>query len=181
MIRILIRREGCKGHSNPNCPFCNYFIVWKHAKYTRMGTHSKTHKNPPDEKKVQRCKCQRPVCGRTFGVLPSETLPYCRFDFNDFLSIYAQSLKDMGAYSIWKACQLWQISLATIIRLLALIKKVMRFIENWCRETDEPVTEDFKAMCFSLLKNRSWFTFTSRWYHALYPARLWENQNPHNL
>lgn len=181
MIKIPIRGEGCKEHSNPNCPFCNYFIVWKHAKYIRTGTHSKSHKNPPEERKVQRCKCQRPGCGRTFGILSGDTLPYCRFDFNDFLVIHAQSRKGMGAYAIHKACQLLQVSLAAIKRLLVLIKRVMRFITNWYRETGEPITEDLKAMCCSLLKDQSWFKFSSRWYHTLYPARLWPSENPHNL
>jgi hypothetical protein len=178
---IKIQEESCKEHPNPNCPFCNYFIVWKHASYIRTGTYSKILKNPPDEKKVQRCKCQRPGCGMTFGVLPSETLPYCRFDFNDFLYIHSQCCQGMSAYAIHKACQLQQVSLAAIKRLLVLFKRVMRFIKNWCSEIDEPVTENLNAMCLSLLGKRSWFAFTSRWYHALYPARLWPGENPHNL
>ena len=181
MTKILIRGEGCKGHSNPNCPFCNYFIVWKHAKYIRTGTHSKILKNPPDEKRVQRCKCQRPGCGKTFGALPSDTLPYCRFEFKDFLSIYVKTRQGMSAYAIHKACQLQQVSLAAIKRLLVLIRRVMTFVTSWLREIDEPVNEDLKTMCIFLLKSRSWFKFTSRWYHAIYPVRLWPEVNPHIL
>jgi len=182
MIKLFIHEECCKECSlRPNCPFCDYVIVWKHTRYIRTGSHSKTLKIPPESKIVQRYLCKRPGCGRTFPVLPEDTLPYCRFGFNDFLSIYAQYLKGLNAYTIWKACQLIGVSLRTIVRLLSLFKKVLPLVQKLFQELDGKVSKDLDSMGQFLVKKFSWFGFTSRWYHALYPLRLWENQNPHNL
>jgi hypothetical protein len=155
------------------CVFCFSAHCWKHGSYIRRGSHSPNLKIPPEETVVPRYLCKRPGCGRTFSVLPSGTLPYCRFGFEDFLWIHAQYYEGMNAYSIWNACRLQQVWLGTVKRLLIFIQRAMVFVRNWCRETDNPVSGDLKSMCFALLKDCSWFEFTSRWYHALYPSRLW--------
>lgn len=156
------------------CIFCFFSHCWKHGTYIRKGSHSRNLKVPPEEKVIPRYLCKRSSCGRTFSVLPQYTLPYCRFDFEDLLFIHAQYSSGMRAYSIWKTCQLQQVCLSAIKRLLILIRRAMVFIQNWCRETDNPVTNNLKSMYFALLNNHSWFEFTSRWYHALYPRRLWQ-------
>ncbi len=182
MIKLFIDEKCCKGSSpRPNCPFCDYVIVWKHTRYLRTGTHSKIPKNPPESKIVQRYLCKKPGCGRTFPVLPENTLPYCRFGFNDFLSIYAQYRKGLNAYTIWKACQLIGVSLSTIVRLLSLFKKVVPLVQKLCQALDGKIPKDLDSAIPFLVKNYTWFGFTTRWYHALYPARLWANLNPHNL
>lgn len=156
------------------CIFCSFILCWKHGSYVRKGTYYEELKIPPEEEKIQRYLCKRAGCGRTFSVLPSDTLPYCRFKFRDFLCIHDQYQKGATAYSIWKSCRLQQVCLSAVKCLCTLIRKVMLFVQNWCREIDEPVSNDLKSMCFTLLERNSWFGFTSRWYHAFYPNRLWQ-------
>ena len=182
MTKLFIEEHCFKKYSpRPDCPFCDYIIVWKHARYIRTGTHSKILKIPPEERTVQRYLCKSPDCGRTFPVLPENTLPYCRFDFKDFLCIHALYQKGMSTYSLWKSCHLAGVSINVIVRLLKLFKKVLALVQSLFRELNGEVNEDLASMSHFLIKKYTWFGFTSRWYHALYPARLWENQNPHNL
>ena len=182
MSNLVTNAPDCKKYlQRPNCPFCDYSIVWKHARYRRTGTHSKILKTPPVSKVVQRCLCKSPGCGRTFSVLPEDTLPYCRFGFNDFLTIYVQYQKGLNAYSIWKTCSLIGVSLRTIVRLLSLFKKVLPLMKKLYQEFEGQISKDLSSMCQLRVIKFTMFGVTTRWYHAIYPARLWEIQNPHNL
>ena len=163
-----------KSHIRPEtCVFCAFHKIWKHGAYSRTATYTKVFKNPPEAQVVQRYRCKNPSCRRTFGQLPIGTLPYCRFIFDNFLWIQQQTSSGKTAYSIWKNCHLFLVSLAAIRRLLILFRQVLTFVENWCRELDISITSDFKVMCSQLLSKYSWFTFSTRWCHALYPKRLW--------
>jgi len=88
--------------------------------------------------------------------------------------IQKEIISGKGAYFIWKSCQLLFVSLATVKRLVILFQKALTFIQNWCRELDIPICTDFKVLFSELLLKSSWFTFSTRWYHALYPRRLWQ-------
>lgn len=173
--------SGKRSHTNPQCPYCSWSIVWRHTSYKRTGFHSREFENPPRAIIVLRCLCKNPLCGRTFGVLPSGTLPYCRFAFEDFLSISRRLLLGATPYSIWKSWPNSTVSLKAFAGLFSLIKRVMAFISAWVRETGLVVTGILEYMCRPLLEKVSWFTFTTRWYHALYPKRIWPFHNPHNL
>jgi hypothetical protein len=172
---------GKKRHSNPACPFCAWTVVWKHFTYKRYGTHVKELKTPPDYELVQRCLCKNPACGRTFNVLPPDTLPYCRFKFGDFLLSARRFKEGASAYSIWKSWPDKSVSLKVFIRLRTLIKRVQVFIAAWARELELSTSGFLDDLCRSILIMVSWFTFTTRWYHAIYPRKLWPILNPQNL
>lgn len=172
---------GNKKHSNPPCPHCAWTVVWKHASYIRTGTHARELKNPPDTEIVTRCICKSPVCGRSFGILPPSTLPYCRFKFDDFLSISLRHQAGESAYAIWKSWSNSTVSLKTIKRLCILIEDVLVFVAVWTSEAEHKVTGVLADMCSSLLGIVPWFRFTTRWYHSIYPSRIWPYVNPQNL
>lgn len=164
-----------KSHFRPEyCVFCAFDRIWKHGIYSRKATYAKNFKNPPEAKVVQRYLCQNPSCKRTFGQLSENSLPYCRFPFEEFLLIQKELVSGKSSYSIWKSCQLLFVSLAAIKRLVILFHKALTFIQNWCRELDIPISTDFRVLFSELLLKHSWFTFSIRWYHALYPRRLWQ-------
>ena len=167
--------QSCNPYYSPNsCVFCAFDRIWKHGTYSRTATYAKEFKNPPEEKVVQRYLCQNPACKRTFGQLPEDILPYCRFPFDEFISLSKKAVSGKGTYSIWKSCRLLFVSLAAIKRLLTLFKRVLSFIQNWCRELDIPIIPELNILCTRLLTKHTWFAFSTRWYHALYPKRLWQ-------
>lgn len=180
-INVSVSSHDCNEQRPKSCCFCSGIRIWKHGHYLRTFFYLKTSINPPMGKKVQRYLCKDATCDRTFSALPQDVLPYCRFFFNDFCQLYENFEKGGTAYSLWQACHLMEVSLAAIQRLISLFKKVLILIHNLCRELDINLTENLDSMSHFLIKKYSWFGFNYRWYHSIYPARLWEIQNPHNL
>ena len=180
-INVSDPENVCNELRPKTCCFCGGFRIWKHGYYYRTCFYLKISINPPIGKKIQRYLCKAAACDRTFSALPQDVLPYCRFFFEDFLHLYEYSQKGGSAYSLGKACNLVGVSLAIMVRLLSLFKKVLPLVQKLYRELEEKVSEDLNNMSHFLVKKYTWFGFTTRWYHALYPARLWENHNPHNL
>lgn len=173
---ILVNPSACKSFSQPKCcVFCSFDRIWRHGTYSRTATYSKTFKNPPEEQQVQRYHCQNPPCKRTFSQLPPGILPYCRFWFQDICQINQLDNSGLTAYAIRKQCQLQLVSLAAIKRLLVFVKRTTNFLQNWCREITLPVSPDLIRLSSQLLSSHTWFTFSIRLYHALYPKRLWVN------
>ena len=162
------------------CIFCHFTILWVQAYYTRKGTHSKTFEKQPDSVLVTCWRCKNPGCKRIFSVLPPGTLPYCRFKLEDVLSIARQFRKGKSAYAVWKSWPGSRLGLNVFVRLRALIRRVMLFMTAWAREMEQAVSGSLKNLCQTILIKVSWLAFTTRWYHALYPNRLWPRQNPHN-
>ncbi len=167
-------------HRPDGCPFCYFNRIWKHGSYKRNGFHEKIYDVMPEGKNIQRYLCKSPFCSRTFSELHEEVLPYCRFYWTDFLRFFCLSFSGKNAYSIWKENSLASVSIPTFYRLIALFKKALVFVKNTCREMDISISGNLKDMCSFLLESWSWFRFTSHWYHAIYPGRLWQNENPHN-
>ena len=180
-INVSDLENVCNGNPPEVCCFCGSVHIWKHGHYIRTGFYWLTEQNLPPGKSIQRYLCQSPACKRSFSELPDNILPYCRFFFDDFLVLYEKKLKGTSAYSIWKTCHLFEVSINAIRRLLCLFKRVLLFVQNLYRELRGDVTEELKGMSLPLIKENTWFGFNYRWYHAIYPARLWEIQNPHNL
>ncbi len=180
-INVSDHENVCNELRPKSCCFCGGIRIWKHGHYNRTCFYLKISINPPPNIKVQRFLCKAPACDRSFSVLPQDAVPYCRFFFKDFRQLYDYSQKGGSAYSLWKSCSLPGVSLSIIGRLLCLFKKVLSHVQRLCREVDEAVSENLNGMSHFLIKTHTWFGFTTRWYHALYPARLWEIQNPHNL
>jgi|SRR5210317_438058 len=162
------------------CIFCHFTILWVQAYYTRKGTHSKTFEPQPDSVLVTCWRCKNPRCKRIFSVLPPGTLPYCRFKSEDVISIARQFQEGRSAYAVWKSWQAARLSLKVFVRLRVFIRRVMHFVTTWVRELNRPVSGSLKRLCQIILLKVSWSTFTTRWYHALYPRRLWPEATPHN-
>jgi hypothetical protein len=113
-------------------------------------------------------------------VLPEGVLPYCHFNLDCLLRISRELAEGLSCYRIVKAVR--EISLRAVLRAAALIKKATPWLEGLCREvaaaSDAP---GFQALIATLRKKSSWFDFTHRWFHALYPRRARTVFNPHKV
>jgi len=163
----------------PTCSYCGFPRCWKHGKYGRKWFHQLGTEPPQEPVTVQRYLCQHPSCERTFSVLPENVLPYCRFFMSGLLSI-AQDRTE-GKSSYWIAKYRWGLSLRVILRAVSLIRKVTPWVEGFCREATGSVVSGFQALVKTVRGKYSWFDFTRRWFHGLYPCRAGNIFNPHNL
>lgn len=174
-------QKACKSKGkNPVCPYCNYFKCWRHGKYARKGFHREEDQPNDLIMWVFRFLCRNPACGRTFGVLPENVLPYQRFFWSDFLEVETESLSGKSCWGIFKALSV-KASLPVVVRALRRIKQVREWAARLCRELEKPVTTMLASMGRVLAENLGWAVFTRRWFHALYPKRLVSDVNPHNL
>ena len=162
------------------CIFCHFTILQIHSYYERKGTHSKIFENQHVPVTVACWRCKNPGCKRIFSVLPPGTLPYCRFTSEDVFSIAGEFNEGKSAYAVWKSWASSRLGLKVFVRLRVLIRRVMFFVTVWAREMVLSATGSLNQLCQSILSRVSWTTFTTSWYHALYPRRLWPECNPHN-
>ena len=178
--KISANSSGSKGNlSHPRCPICGFKRCWKHGKYRRKGFHRPHAELLLTPVPVQRYLCLAPPCGATFSGLPEGVLPYCRFFLSDLFSL-ADTL-DEGWSAYWIAKHQWDLSLRVILRASLLIQKATLWLESLCRETGATVETGFQMLVDSVRKPFSWFDFSRRWFHALYPCRAGNIFNPHNL
>ncbi|MFH0919236.1 MAG: hypothetical protein V1913_02650 [Fibrobacterota bacterium] len=178
--KIPVNSSGSKGNLTcPSCPYCGFSRCWKHGKYSRKGFHHPQAAPPQEPEAVQRYLCRSPPCGRTFSVLPQEVLPYCRFYLSGLFSI-AKTLEE-GWSAYWVAKHQWALSLRVILRAYALIQKATLWLEGVCREADLSVGAGLESLVSAAQEAFSWFGFTRRWFHGLYPRRAGKIFNPHNL
>jgi hypothetical protein len=75
----------------------------------------------------------------------------------------------------------WGLSLRVLLRAVVLIRKVIPWLEGVCREAVGSVGNGFQALVKMVREKFSWFDFTRRWFHGLYPCRAGNIFNPHNL
>lgn len=173
-------RSGSNGKDScQTCPYCGFPRCWKHGRYRRKGFHQPGAGSPQKLVAVQRSLCRNPPCERTFSVLPEEVLPYCRFFLDGLLSIAHDLTEGKSSYGIAKFR--WGLSLRVILRAVSLIRKVTPWLEGLCRETTGNIGTCFQSLVKTVREKFSWFDFTRRWFHGLYPCRAGNIFNPHNL
>ena len=163
----------------PTCSYCGFPRCWKHGTYGRKWFHQLGAEPTQEPVTVQRYLCQHPSCERTFSVLPENVLPYCRFFMSDLLSIVQDRTEGKSSYRIAKYRR--GLSLRVILRTVSLIRKVTPLLECICREATGSVVFGFQALVKTVRGKYSWFDFTRRWFHGLYPCRAGNIFNPHNL
>jgi hypothetical protein len=156
-----------------SCCFCSFTKIHKHGTYFRKGTHEAKPKSPPGRYEVQRYLCLSSSCKRTFGQLPPDLLPYCRFRLKEILQIARLQKVGLSAYAIWKKLALWLVSAKAIKRVLNFISRLILFVQDLCRENDIPVSLNLCDLFQHLFGRYTWFSFTTKLYHAFYPKRLW--------
>jgi len=178
--KIPVNVSGSKGNLVlPACPYCGFSRCWKHGKYQRKGFHRPQSEPLQELVAVQRYLCRSSPCDRTFSDLPEGVLPYCRFFLSGLLSIADDRTKGKSSY--WIAKYRWGLSLRVILRAVSLIRKVIPWVEGFCREAAGSVVSGFQALVKTVREKSSWFDFTRRWFHGLYPCRAGNIFNPHNL
>lgn len=178
--KIPVNTPGSKGNlALPTCPYCGFSCCWKHGKYWRKWFHLPLEGQQQEPVAVQRYLCRSSPCDRTFSELPEGVLPYCRFFLSGLLSI-AQDRTE-GKSSYWIAKYQWGLSLRVILRAVSLVRKVTPWLEGVCREAAGSVVSGFQALVKTVREKYSWFDFTRRWFHGLYPCRAGNIFNPHNL
>lgn len=179
--KIPVNKTGSKDYCrSPACPYCGFPRSWKHGKYRRKGFHRKHQTGPQEEPvAVQRYLCRSSPCDRTFSDLPEGVLPYCRFYLDGLLSVSQDLTEGKSCYRIAKFR--WDLSLRIILRAVLLIRKVTPWLEGVCREAVGIAGSGFQALVKTVREKFSWFDFTRRWFHGLYPCRAGNIINPHNL
>ena len=179
-LKKKLEQNACKSKGkNPCCPYCSFFKSWKHGKYARKGFHRGADQPSDLILWVFRYLCRSPDCGRTFGVLPENVIPYQRFFWSDFLKVESESLSGKSCWGIFKSLSI-KASLAVIVRTLRRIKQVREWAARLCRELEKPVTTTLASMGKYLAETLGWAVFTRRFFHALYPRRLVPDVNPHD-
>lgn len=179
-LKKKLEQNSCKSKGkNPCCPYCSFFKCWKHGSYFRKGFHQSEGQPSNLAEEVFRYLCRSPDCGRTFGVLPENVLPYQRFLWSDFLEVESESLSGKSCWGIFKSLSI-KASLAVIVRTLRRINQVRKWAARLCRELEKPVTTTLASMGRVLAESLGWAVFTRRFSHALYPRRLVSDINPHN-
>ncbi len=171
--------ESKENLSCPPCPYCGFLNCWKHGKYCRKGFHRPQAELLPEPVPVQRYLCRDPPCKRTFSELPEDVLPYCRFFLSDLLNLGHTLAEGWSAY--WVAKHQWDISLRVILRADLLIQKATHWLEGVCREVALSVDVGLQSLVKTAREKFTWFGFTRRWFHSLYPCRAGKIFNPHNL
>jgi len=106
-------------------------------------------------------------------------LPYCRFYLDGLLSISQDLTEGKSCYRIAKFQ--WGLSLRVLLRAVLLIRKVTPWLEGVSREAVGSVANGFLALVKTVMEKFSWFEFTRRWFHGLYPCRNGNIINPHDL
>ncbi len=178
--KIPANRSGSKENlSHPPCPYCGFLRCWKHGKYQRKWFHHPLRGPIREPVAAQRYLCRNPPCDRTFSELPEEVLPYCRFFLSGLLSIADDRTEGKSSY--WIAKCRWGLSLRVVLRAVSLIRKVTPLLEGVCREAAGSVGTGFQSLVKTIREKFSWFGFTRRWFHGLYPCRAGNIFNPHEL
>jgi hypothetical protein len=105
-------------------------------------------------------------------------LPYCHFHLDGLLTIARDLTAGKTCYRIAKT--IWGQSLRVLGNAAVLIKKATPWLEELCREAFGSVELGFQLLIKTVREKFSWFDFTRRWFHALYPCRAGNIFNPHN-
>jgi hypothetical protein len=164
--------------SSPSCIYCGFPRCWKHGRYFRKWFYGPGSSDPEP---VQRYQCRGPSCERTFSELPEEVLPYCHFHLDGLLRLSEDLAAGSSRYGIAKAGD-WGICLRVVLRAAALIGKATLWLTGLCREVAAGSVEPgFQALIRTIREKFTWFDFTHRWFHALYPRRAGIVFNPHNV
>lgn len=137
--------SGNKGNlAFPQFPYCGFSRCWKHGKYWRKGFHRPQAEPLQELVAVQRYLCRGSPCDRTFSELPEGVLPYCRFFLSALFSIADDWTEGRSSY--WIAKYRWGLSLRVILRTVSLIRKMIPWLEGFCRETAGSVGNGFQLL-----------------------------------
>ena len=161
------------------CPYCAFERCWRHGRYSRKGFHRRPWQPPGLLVWVRRYRCRGPGCGRTFSVLPAGVLPYQRFFRGDFFTLAGWVLSGKGAYAIARDWILG-VGLAVIRRTAERIRQVKAWVEKVALEQGMEIYASLKKTVSGVLQDVDWPSFTCRWFHAVYPRRVFPEAAPHN-
>jgi hypothetical protein len=178
-VRYLDNRFKGKKQERHSCPYCGFNLCWHHGKYPRKGFHRRFNEPTNQVVWIPRCLCRSPACGRSFCLLPAEVLPYQRFLWPDFLHIAEMVETGKNPYRIAGALAI-SIGLAVIVRTVQRIREFRTWVTGVAQELDAAISRSLKQTVTGVVRVLDWFRFTRRWFHALYPARICPEGNPHN-
>jgi hypothetical protein len=161
------------------CPRCHQTGCPYLGRYFRKGFH---RKNPSDVivVAVSRYLCLNPACEqRTFSVLPSHVLPYCRFFWPSLLRI----MRGLAAGIVPSyLSQLWHVSRRVIIRAATLLGRM----DMWIGQVHQEVCDGgerggFEAIVETVLGKLGRVELTNRWYCHYYPGRFMNKNMRHTI
>jgi hypothetical protein len=174
--RFAFKREE---QETPPCPYCGFEVCWGHGRYPRKGFHRRADEPTNQILWIPRCLCRSPACGRSFCILPADVLPYQRFFWPDFLLIAARVESGSTPYRIAAALAM-TVGLAVIVRTVQRIQEFRAWAVRVAQELDVAISRSLKETVSGVVRVLDWFRFTRRWFHALCPARICPEGNPHN-
>ena len=184
--KVQISKVDFKGEHTA-CPHCGFTLCWRHGRYPRKGGHRTPEAAANLIVLVPRGLCRNPSCGRSFCILPKDVLPYQRFFWPDFLRIAELAESGKKAYRIaaelamdGKHCRTMEVGLAVIGRTLRRIQEFRAWLGRVAQELEIAISQCLEETVGGVLECMGWFGFTRRWFHALYPARIHPEGNPHN-
>ena len=154
----------CQLKSTHKCRACGSTHFWKHGFYRRKNVYSLSGFID-----VQRCKCCKPGCKKTFSILPTPLLPYSRFSLWHLLQINECLQDGVSPYQIAKHLGMEQ---HVILRLKAYLVKVKAFISQTCQNAGHSLSASIKSQCETLMDSHKWFDLTWKFFHAIYPLRF---------
>lgn len=150
------------------CPTCHDTQCQKHGFYIRKGFHTQ-NKSISLSISIQRHRCLNPECERrSFSVLPSMVLRYCRFFWPCLLAVW-NALTYLSMYHI---ARIWNVDR----RVIAGVDALQNIIHNWVGKQHQELTNGSKVRSLPLMvKIISFKTgmaeLMSRWYCYRYPKR----------
>jgi len=86
----------------------------------------------------------------------------------------------MSAYGIAAELDM-DIGDSVIRRTLGRIGELRQWLERVAKELSMTVSQGLEAAAGVVLGCMDWFKFTRRWFHALYPRRIYPEAYQHNL
>jgi hypothetical protein len=129
---------------------------------------------------VRRRLCRNPSCGRSFAVLPLDVIPYQRFFRSDFFGIASMAESGKSAYRIAGELDM-DVGDSVVRRTLSRIGQLRGWLVGVSKELSLRVWERLETGAGIVLGALGWFKFTRRWFHALYPKRMYPEACQHNL
>ena len=161
------------------CKYCNDTHCWKHGCYIRTGFHKKHSVIYDTRWPVQRYKCCNPQCRRTFSILPSGIVPYCRFSWKDLLEIASLLLSGTTVYTI--AHTIWGLPYRILSRSKQLVHRLKEWFIQLCHESLLPNPETFEQAALFCTQQYPWYTLTNMWDFQIYPCRFGTYLTPHKM
>ena len=162
-----------------DCPYCGGKHCWWYGYYMRKGFHRALGGAAKLILWVHRRLCRNPVCGRAFSVLPLDVISYQRFFWPDFLRVAAMAESGKSAYGIAAELDM-DVGDSVVRRTLGRIGELRHWLERVAKELSMTASQGLEAAAEVVLGCMDWFKFSRRWFHALYPRRIYPEAYQHN-